>query len=376
MRVSSVRTIAAKAALRPVALGLTLLVVAGGNVAYQASAKSVTITVDGQRQTVSTHADNVGEVLAGAGLTVGSHDLLAPDRGTAVKDGSTVVLRRGRELSLVVDGTQRTVWVTASSVNEALDQLDLRSAGAVLSADRSREIPLKGFSLDVRTRKNVQVLDGGRLLRTATNALLVKDVLHELKVAVRPADKLSVVPTTVLRDGLVIKVIRIDGQRVGEDAEIPFAEERRPDSGMYTGNSKIQRAGQVGVLHRIYAMDYVNGKLSNRTLVSSERTAEPISQVVAYGTASRPQPRQSSRSASADGLNWGALANCESGGNPRAVSSGGSYRGLYQFSMSTWRGVGGSGDPIDASSGEQTYRAQVLYQRSGRGSWPVCGQYL
>jgi hypothetical protein len=38
--------------------------------------------------------------------------------------------------------------------------------------------------------------------------------------------------------------------------------------------------------------------------------------------------------------------------------------------------VGGSGDPIDASSGEQTYRAQLLYDRSGAGQWPECGRRL
>ena len=42
------------------------------------------------------------------------------------------------------------------------------------------------------------------------------------------------------------------------------------------------------------------------------------------------------------------IAQCESGGNPRAVSPGGQYRGKYQFSRTTWRAIGGSGDPADA----------------------------
>jgi hypothetical protein len=43
---------------------------------------------------------------------------------------------------------------------------------------------------------------------------------------------------------------------------------------------------------------------------------------------------------------------------------------------STWHSVGGSGLPIDASASEQTYRAQLLYKRSGAGQWPVCGSRL
>jgi len=32
--------------------------------------------------------------------------------------------------------------------------------------------------------------------------------------------------------------------------------------------------------------------------------------------------------------------------------------------------------PSDASPSEQTYRAQILYKRSGAGQWPVCGHFL
>ena len=68
------------------------------------------------------------------------------------------------------------------------------------------------------------------------------------------------------------------------------------------------------------------------------------------------------------------IAKCESGGNPRAISSTGKYRGKYQFSMSTWRSVGGTGDPAQASEAEQDMRAQMLYDRSGPGQWPVCSK--
>jgi len=67
------------------------------------------------------------------------------------------------------------------------------------------------------------------------------------------------------------------------------------------------------------------------------------------------------------------IAACESGGNPAAISPSGLYRGMYQFTYSTWASVGGSGDPAAASAAEQTMRAAILYQRSGPGQWPVCG---
>ena len=68
-----------------------------------------------------------------------------------------------------------------------------------------------------------------------------------------------------------------------------------------------------------------------------------------------------------------SIASCESGGDPTAVSSNGTYRGKYQFSYATWAAVGGSGDPAAAPEAEQDYRAALLYERSGPGQWPVCG---
>lgn len=68
-----------------------------------------------------------------------------------------------------------------------------------------------------------------------------------------------------------------------------------------------------------------------------------------------------------------SIASCESGGDPAAVSSDGSYRGKYQFDFGTWESVGGSGDPAAAPEAEQDYRAALLYARSGSSPWPICG---
>ena len=68
-----------------------------------------------------------------------------------------------------------------------------------------------------------------------------------------------------------------------------------------------------------------------------------------------------------------SIADCESGGDPRIVSSDGLYHGKYQFSPDTWKSVGGKGLPSKAPEAEQDFRAALLYERSGPGQWPVCG---
>ena len=66
------------------------------------------------------------------------------------------------------------------------------------------------------------------------------------------------------------------------------------------------------------------------------------------------------------------IAQCESGGNPAAVSPDGRYRGKYQFTRATWRAMGGSGDPAQAPEAEQDRLAALLLARAGTSPWPVC----
>jgi hypothetical protein len=68
------------------------------------------------------------------------------------------------------------------------------------------------------------------------------------------------------------------------------------------------------------------------------------------------------------------IAQCESGGDPTAVSPNHRYFGKYQFSRPTWRSLGGKGNPAKAPESEQDSRALTLYQREGTKPWPVCGK--
>jgi peptidoglycan hydrolase-like protein with peptidoglycan-binding domain len=67
------------------------------------------------------------------------------------------------------------------------------------------------------------------------------------------------------------------------------------------------------------------------------------------------------------------IAQCESGGNPSAVSADGTYRGKYQFDRDTWRAMGGTGDPAEAPEAEQDRIAAALLAQRGTAPWPVCG---
>jgi hypothetical protein len=67
-----------------------------------------------------------------------------------------------------------------------------------------------------------------------------------------------------------------------------------------------------------------------------------------------------------------AIRECESGGD-YSTNTGNGFYGAFQFTLSTWASVGGSGLPNEASPREQDERAARLYRELGSGPWPVCG---
>jgi hypothetical protein len=66
---------------------------------------------------------------------------------------------------------------------------------------------------------------------------------------------------------------------------------------------------------------------------------------------------------------------CESGGN-YAENTGNGYYGAYQFSLSTWYGLGFTGLPSDASPATQDAAAAELQAEAGWGQWPSCSAQL
>ncbi|GED98885.1 transglycosylase family protein [Gordonia crocea] len=79
--------------------------------------------------------------------------------------------------------------------------------------------------------------------------------------------------------------------------------------------------------------------------------------------------------AHADGHNWDAVAQCESGGN-WAINTGNGYYGGLQFSLGTWQANGGAGMPHQASREQQISVAERVLASQGVGAWPNCGGRL
>ena len=365
--------------------GAALAALVGGATAFVSFDKALVLSVDGQERKVHTFATTVGDVLDDHHIDVGPHDTVAPGLGAKVSDGTHIAVRYGRMITVTIDGKERNLWVTANSVQEALQQIGVRNGAAFVSVSRSLPIGRQGLSFDVRLPHTVTLSVEGKRRKLETTAPTVAAAV--VRAGVRLTGKDLVLPdrSRYPKDGQLIRVFKIAGKAKITTESVSYRTKRISDSSMYEGTTKVVKDGKSGKRRVAYEFVRRDGKWVIKRTLFAQSLRKPVRQVVRVGTKARPAPtpapaRQSAPqpapSGSSGGLNWAALAQCESGGNPNAVSPNGLYFGLYQFSVSTWHSVGGSGIPTDASSGEQTYRAQILYDRAGSSPWPVCGSRL
>lgn len=106
---------------------------------------------------------------------------------------------------------------------------------------------------------------------------------------------------------------------------------------------------------------------------SSSAAKRTLARIVVAGVAVGAPLVVATAPASAEGVNWDAIAQCESGGN-WSINTGNGYYGGLQFNPNTWRANGGTGMPNQASREEQIRVAESVLRTQGIGAWPTCGK--
>jgi uncharacterized protein YabE (DUF348 family) len=357
--------------------GAVLAGLVGGTAAFATASNGtpVTVVVDGQSKKIDTSAHDVEGALKSAGYRVGAHDIVAPDIHSKISDHEKIILKRGRLLHLVVDGEKLNVWTTAPTVSAALSQLGYPSSDFV-SVSRSKRLPLDATNIELRAPKAVTVRHDHKNQRAVSTAPTVGQLLKDLNVKVGAHDWVKPGLATSVKSGLAVRVMRVVNKQVTKNETVSYSVSRRNDSSMYSGDTKVITSGKQGSAKVTYAIVYVDGKSIGRKVVSRKVVSQPRTQVEKVGTKHRPQPK--APAVSNNGLNWDALAACESGGNWH-INTGNGFYGGVQFDSGTWLANGGGAyaPRADLASREQQIAiATKVYNARGSSPWPVCGANL
>ena len=387
------RSLHSKKLLATLVVGV-VLAVAGTTLGYAALDKSVTVSVDGQEREISADGDTVAEVLDGAGIEVGEHDLVSPSLDEDVEDGSRISVRFGRPVELTVDGETETHWVTATDVASALGQIGETYDNARLDTSRGLSIGRDGVTLDVVTSKRLTFrLAGKKQVVRWLPATTVADALSQVGVKLDRRDRTTPARAAEVKAGdkIVFTDVRYAVKQVKGQA-IDFTTVEEDDDTLEQGKTDVAREGVAGRRDLTYRITVVNGKVVARKVVKQKVTRKPVSALVKVGTKEpepepevepEVEPESSTKSKPSAPANfaggntvWDQLAKCESGGN-WSINTGNGYYGGLQFNAGTWRAYGGTGLPSDNSRETQIAVATRLRDASGGyGAWPGCAAKL
>ncbi len=351
---------------------VALAAVIGTTVGYASMGKDVTLNVDGRVSHVTVEGDTVGQVLKDQGITLRSHDEVAPAVGEAVHDGTAIAVRYGKPLELDVDGDTTTYWVTATHVRGALQEIDRSYDRARLSVSRGADITRSGLRISIATPKRLTFVVGGRkAIHRTVPAYTVAQALAALDLELGRHDVVhpGLHHTLAAGDRVVLDRIRIVRRHVSGEA-VPFQTLSRDDSSMARGSSTVVRAGRPGLRDVTYRIVFRNGRPVARRVLSQHLLRDPVPQIERVGT------RTVTANYAGGTTVWDRLAQCESGGN-WATNTGNGYYGGLQFSLGTWQAYGGSGLPSNASRLTQIAIATKIRDASGGyGAWPACAASL
>jgi resuscitation-promoting factor RpfB len=361
------------------AAAVALAAVIGTTVGYasMSKGKDVTLNVDGKVRHLTSSAGTVGGVLKDQGISLGAHDEVAPAVNQPVNDGTTIAVRYGKPLKLVVDGDTTKYWVTATDVRDALQEIDRSFNRAHLSVSRGADITRHGLRISIATPKRLTFVIGGK--KAVHHTLPVYTVSQALEALDLKLGKHDVVRPGLhhaLNDGdrVVLDRIHIVRKHIKAEA-LPFATVTRDDSSMTRGHSAVVRRGHAGLRTVTYRITFRNGHLVARRVLSQHVLRRPVAQVVRVGTKTVAPPAPTTNYASGNTV-WDSLAQCESGGN-WAINTGNGYYGGLQFTIGTWQAYGGTGLPSSASRETQIAIATKVRDASGGyGAWPACAASL
>ncbi len=206
--------------------------------------RTVYITDGEATHSVKTLSTSSGVVLTAAGLTVEEDDVVSAEWEF---NKGEIVIERGMDIAVTVDGVTRTISLTNGTVADAL-----KKAGITLSEN----------------------------------------------------DILSVPQETVLTEGLTVNVDRVTFEERTETKAIAFGTTSYETASYSKGKKVVEVNGVNGEKKLVYRDRLVNGEVVESELVEEIVTKAPVDEVVAIGTYVKPAVNVNASAGTIAGLSY------------------------------------------------------------------------
>lgn len=285
-------------------------------------------------------------------MTVAASGLLVGTAGAATVDvgsGSVTVFQAGSAAPLSTEMVPGAVAVVTQPGGSGSDAWVLASSGAVNSLGRAPHLgDLSGLTLEAPVSAMAATPSGGGYWLAAADGGVF---------AFGSAEFHGSTGSVSLND----PVVSIASTGTGEGYWLAAA-----DGGVFAfGDADFHGSGAgADLAGRVAAISPTSDE-GYMLAVAAEVPAFTLTEAQLY-VISMPAERLAV---------WDRMAHCESTSRWH-VNTGNGYYGGLQFSLRSWRLVGGTGYPHEHSREEQIFRGERLLDLQGWGAWPSCSRRL
>lgn len=243
----------------------------------------------------ATEGKTVQKVLDEAEIVLGKKDVVTPKLDAVIDaDNAKIQISRHAEVHVSDDGKNMKVAMTGATVSEALDQTGIKLGKHDYMNHSPEAYLVDGMDISIIRRVAVTLKADGEKKKVITPAKTVGELLAEQGIRVGKKDRVSPKPSKKIKEGSKVIVKRVTSKEKTETQSIAYSVETKKSSDMYTGTSKVTRAGKNGKKKVTYRVTYVDGKEESRKVIKEEVLVKPVAQIVTQGTKSRPQPNKGS----------------------------------------------------------------------------------
>ncbi|WP_078414551.1 G5 and 3D domain-containing protein [Priestia abyssalis] len=251
---------------------------------YTATQASVSLTIDGKKEKLRTHADTVGELLKEQDIKVRDEDYLSHTLSASVNSNMNVIWEPAKPIELVVDNQKKNIWTTADTIKEVLanEKINISKHDQV-QPDLDTSIK-ENLTVQVSKAFPVKLNQGGNEQKVWSTSTTVADFLKQQEIKLDDLDRVDPSLSSLVTPNAVVSVVRVEKVTDVVEEPVGYAVVTKNDPSLEKGNEKVVSEGIEGRIAKHYEVTVENGKEISRKLVKTEQLKQSKDRVVAVGS--------------------------------------------------------------------------------------------
>jgi uncharacterized protein YabE (DUF348 family) len=268
------------------AVGMVLF---GAQTMGASDSRVVTITIDGEQQTLPTRAKTVSDLLKRLDVTVGDKDLVEPSLNTSIlEDNMSITVQKARPVTIIDSGRKVTVLSPYQQPRKVVENAGIElykedGINAAASSDMTKD-RIIGEQVVVERAVPANINLYGNSIAVRTRAKTVGELLDQKSIKTLKGDTVEPARNTKLSSNTQVFVVRMGKKVLTSEEAIPAPVANEDDPTLTIGATTVKQAGSDGKKLVTYEVELRNGVEVSRKVLQEVVAAEPVRRVIAKGT--------------------------------------------------------------------------------------------